>query len=213
MYKTNRNLILLTSIFVVSLVIANILAAKVVQIGFIEIPAAIILYPITFICTDVISEIWGKKDAQFAVRIGIIIQICTLIFIYAAILLPPAPYMVDFQKEYADVLGSTARFVSASLIAAVVSQHLDIFIFHKIKDRFPKYKWMRNNTTIISQLVDTTLFITIAFFGSVPNILIMIASQFVIKMLIAIADTPLFYYLTRHGQKTGPDDSQTPAEK
>ena len=206
MYKTNKNLTALTVIFVVTLVLANIFAAKVIQIGFFELPAAIILYPVTFICTDLIGELWGKKQAQFVVRLGIIIQICALIFIYLSILLPPAPYMAEFQKEYADVLGQTARFIIASLVAAVISQHLDVFLFHRMKKLFPKHKWIRNNTTIISQLVDTTIFITIAFLGAVPNILIMIASQFIVKMLVAVCDTPLFYFLTRHGDKTGPDD-------
>ncbi|HJJ29224.1 MAG TPA: queuosine precursor transporter [Methanocorpusculum sp.] len=213
MYRTSKNLTIMTAMFAVSLVLANVLAAKVVQIGFIEIPAAIILYPVTFICTDVISEIWGKKEAQFAVRLGIIIQICALIFIYAAILLPPASYMTEFQESYRAVLGSTARFVIASLAASVVSQHFDIFIFHKMKKAFPKHKWIRNNTTILSQLIDTSIFITIAFLGTVPDIFIMIASQFVIKMLVAVCDTPLFYFLTRHGKKTGPQDTEVSEEE
>lgn len=205
MYKTDRNLTILTASFAVCLVLANILAAKVVQIGFIEIPAAVILYPITFLCTDIIGEIWGKKQAAFTVRLGIIIQVIALVFIFAAILLPPAPYMAEFQESYAAVLGGSARFVIASLAAALVSQNFDLFAFHLMKEKFPKQKWLRNNTTIVSQLIDTTIFIVIAFIGTVPNLLLLIGGQLLIKLIIALCDTPVFYFLTRHGDKSGPE--------
>ena len=205
LYKTTRNLVILTAFFATALVISNVLASKVVQIGWIEIPAAVIAYPITFLCVDIVSEIWGKKEAQFLVRLGFVVQVFSLVLIYAAVFLPPASYMVEFQESYAAVLGSSGRFVLASMIAYLVAQSLDVEIFHRIKARF-KPKWMRNNSTIFSQLVDTTIFITVAFVGTVPNILTMILSQFLVKAAIAVADTPLFYYMTRHGSAEGPEE-------
>lgn len=205
MYKTVKNLTIISTFFVAALVISNVLASKVVQIGFIEVPAAIVAYPITFLCTDIVGEIWGKKEAQFLVRLGFVVQLFTLVLIYAAVFLPPAPYMLEFQESFAAVLGSSGRFVLASMIAYLVSQSIDVELFHRIKARF-KPKWIRNNSTIISQLVDTTIFITIAFVGIVPNVLVMIFSQFIVKALLAIIDTPIFYYLTRHGQEERPNN-------
>lgn len=205
MYKTVKNLTIISTFFVATLVISNVLASKVVQIGFIEVPAAIVAYPITFLCTDIVGEIWGKKEAQFLVRLGFVVQLFTLVLIYAAVFLPPAPYMLEFQESFAAVLGSSGRFVLASMIAYLVSQSIDVELFHRIKARF-KPKWIRNNSTIISQLVDTTIFITIAFVGIVPNVLVMIFSQFIVKALLAIIDTPIFYYLTRHGQEERPNN-------
>ena len=204
MYKTTRNLTIVTAFFVTALVISNIIASKVVQIGWIEIPAAVVAYPITFLCTDIVSELWGKKEANFLVRLGFVVQLFSLILIYAALFLPPAAYMIEFQESFAATLGSSARFVFASMIAYLVAQTFDVEVFHRIKARF-KPKWMRNNVTILSQLIDTTIFITIAFAGVVPNLLVMIFSQYLVKVIIAVADTPIFYFLTRHGQAEGPE--------
>ena len=205
MYKTTRNLTVVTAFFIAALVISNILASKVVQIGWIEIPAAVVAYPITFLCTDIVSEIWGKKDAQFLVRLGFFVQLFTLLLIYIAIFLPPAPYMTEFQESYAATLGSSARFVLASMVAYLVAQSFDIVLFHKIKARFSP-KWMRNNSKAVSQLIDTAIFITIAFIGVVPNLLVMIFSQYLIKVLIALVDTPIFYFITRHGSAKPPTE-------
>ncbi len=202
-YKTPRNLSILTAFFVVSLVISNIIAGKVVQIGWIEIPAAVIAYPVTFICTDVVGEIWGKKEANFLVRLGFMVQMFSLALIYAAVFLPPAPYMAGFQDSFSVTLLSSGRFVLASMAAYLIAQTVDVELFHWVKGRF-RPKWMRNNMTIFSQLIDTTIFITIAFIGVVPNLLVMIASQYIVKVVITIADTPLFYYLTRHTANEAP---------
>lgn len=203
LYKTTKNLTIITAFFVTSLVISNIIASKVVQIGWIEIPAAVIAYPVTFLCTDLVSEIWGKKEANFLVRLGFVVQLFSLVLIYAAVFLPPAVYMTEFQETFAATLGSSGRFVLASMIAYLVAQSFDVELFHRIKRRF-KPKWMRNNATVFSQLLDTTIFITVAFAGVVPNLLTMIVSQYIIKFIITLADTPIFYYLTRHGSAEPP---------
>ncbi len=209
MYKTQRNLIIVTCIFVGLLVISNILAAKVVQIRFIEIPAAVIAYPITFLCIDLVSEIWGKKEAQFVVLVGFIVQVISLGLTYIAIALPAAPY-VD-QASFSAIIGTQLGIVVASLTAYICSQSFDVFAFHKVKKHF-KAKWMRNCTTIVSQLVDTAIFIALAsvlVWGvSGITIVVMIASQYLVKVLFAIADTPFFYFFTRHGTAGKPEPTK-----
>lgn len=195
----------LTCFFVVSLIVSNIIAAKVVCIGWIEIPAAVIAYPITFLCTDVISEIWGREEARRTVHLGFAVQIFSLILIYIAIYLPPAEYMLEFQSSFAETLGTSARFVLASLVAYGVAQTLDVHLFHWLRGRFEP-KWMRNNgSTMVSQLVDTVIFISIGFWGVVPNLGWMMVSQYVVKWVFALADTPVFYYLTRDHDKPSAD--------
>ena len=195
----------LTCFFVVSLIVSNIIAAKVVCIGWIEIPAAVIAYPITFLCTDVISEIWGREEARRTVHLGFVVQIFSLILIYIAIYLPPAEYMLEFQSSFAETLGTSARFVLASLVAYGVAQTLDVHLFHWLRGRFEP-KWMRNNgSTMVSQLVDTVIFITIGFWGVVPNLGWMMVSQYVVKWVFALADAPVFYYLTRDHDKPSAD--------
>ena len=198
MKKTERNLNLLNCLFVVSLIIANIVASKIVSFGELVVPAAIVAYPITFLMTDVIGEIWGKEEANRTVKIGFVCQLFSLLLIGLAILLPVAPF-ADNQLEFKSILGQSFRCVTASLIAYLCSQSWDVFVFHKLKSvNGEKYKWIRNNlSTMTSQIIDTAIFITIAFVGTVPNIFTMIISQYLIKFIYAVIDTPFFYFLTR----------------
>lgn len=198
MRKTVGNLILLNCLFVTSLVIANIVSSKVVSFWGLVVPAAIVAYPITFLITDVIGEIWGRGQANKTVLIGFISQLVSLILIGLAIIVPVAPF-ADNQAEFTAILGSTFRVVGASLVAYICSQCWDVFVFHKLKRKTNgRHKWLRNNlSTMTSQIIDTAIFITIAFIGSVPNILIMILSQYAVKVVYAVFDTPLFYLLTR----------------
>ena len=197
MKKTNKNLILLYGIFITSLLIANVLSAKIVTFWGLVIPAAIVAYPLTFLMTDVIGEIWGKEEANNAVKLGFICQIISLSMIGLAILLPVAPF-ADNQAEFRSIMSQSFRVVAASLVAYYCSQSWDVWIFHKIREKSTAHKWIRNNvSTMTSQLIDTAIFITIAFYGIVPNIWVMIGSQYLIKCVYALLDTIPFYYLTR----------------
>ena len=201
MKKTEKNLILLNCIFVIGLVISNIVAAKVVTFwGFVA-PAAVVVYPLTFLMTDIIGEIWGKAEANRTVRNGLLCQLISLVLIGAAIALPVAPF-ADNQAAFTAILGNTFRMVFASLMAYIAAQSWDVFIFHLLKDKTgEKYKWLRNNaSTMSSQIIDTLIFITIGFYGVVPNIWAMVVSQYVIKFALSLLDTPFFYLLTRQGK-------------
>lgn len=198
MKKTAENLTLLKCIFVTTLIVANIAAAKVVTFWGLVVPAAIVAYPLTFLMTDVIGEIWGKEEANKTVKLGFVCQLLSLILIGLAIVLPVAEF-ANNQAEFESILGQSFRMVVASLIAYTVAQFNDVYIFHKLKDKHNgKHKWIRNNlSTMTSQLLDTAIFITIAFIGTVPNIFVMIISQYAVKLVYALLDTPFFYLLTR----------------
>lgn len=202
MQKTQNNLVLLNSIFVVSLIIANIVAVKVVSFWGLILPSAVVVYPITFLITDIIGEIWGRAEANRTVRNGFICQLISLVLIGLAILLPVAPF-ADNQALFVAILGNTFRMVFASLVAYLVAQSWDVLIFHWLKNKTQnKHKWLRNNaSTMTSQLLDTMIFITIGFYGVVPNIWVMVLSQYIVKLALALIDTPFFYLLTR--QKKG----------
>lgn len=208
MKKTERNLILLNCVFVVSLIVANIVSSKIVMLGWITVPAAIVAYPLTFLMTDVIGEIWGKEEANRTVRVGFVCQIISLIMIALSIVLPVAPF-ANNQSEFTSIMGSSFRVVFASMIAYLCSQSWDVFFFHKVRNWYiAKHgttkggKWIWNNgSTMTSQIIDTAIFITIAFYGTVPNIFVMILSQYLIKFIYAALDTPFFYFLTRNSDK------------
>ena len=203
MKKTEKNLMLVNAIFVTSLLIANVVSSKIVSFWGLTVPAAIVAYPLTFLITDVIGEIWGKEEANKTVKLGFICQMISLILIGCAILLPVAPF-ADNQAQFTEILGSSFRVVFASMIGYLCSQSWDVWVFHKIRDAYIKKhgstkggRWIWNNaSTMTSQIIDTAIFITIAFVGTVPNIFTMIASQYFIKLIYAALDTPFFYLLT-----------------
>lgn len=202
MKKTEQNLQMLLGIFVVSLIVANIVSAKIVSFLGLVIPAAIVAYPLTFLITDVIGEIWDKEMANRAVKIGFICQLISLVLIGLSILLPVAPF-ADNQAQFVGIMKSSFRVVAASLVAYLVSQSWDVWLFHKLKEKCNgKHKWLRNNaSTLTSQMIDTAIFITIAFWGVVPNIWVMILSQYLIKAVYALLDTIPFYLLTKNIDK------------
>ena len=205
MQKTENNLILLNGIFLTSLLIANVLSAKIVVIAGAVIPAAVVAYPLTFLMTDLIGEIWGKEQANQAVKNGFICQLISLVLIGLAILLPVAPF-ADNQAEFKGIMAQSFRVVAASLVAYYCSQSWDVWVFHKIREKGTGNKWLRNNlSTMTSQIIDTAIFITIAFIGTVPNIWVMIGSQYLIKCIYALLDTIPFYYLTRGSEIINPN--------
>ena len=204
MKKTEKNLMLVNAIFVTSLLIANVVSSKIVSFWGLTVPAAIVAYPLTFLMTDVIGEIWGKEEANKTVKLGFICQMISLALIGCAILLPVAPF-ADNQAQFTAILGSSFRVVFASMIGYLVSQSWDVWIFHKIRNAYiAKHgstkggRWIWNNaSTMTSQIIDTAIFITIAFIGIVPNIWTMILSQYLVKFVYALLDTPFFYLLTK----------------
>ncbi len=191
-------LVVLAVLFTTCLLIANILAVKLISIGGWIVPAGIIAYPLTFLFTDVITELYGRKIASRIVWLGFGASLLMIVLLHSGKLLPPAPFWEN-QLAYESTLGMIPRIVLASMIAYLISQHHDVFAFHFWRQKTKgRHLWLRNNaSTMVSQLLDTGLFITIAFWGTVStHILInMLLTQYVIKVAIAASDTPFCYLL------------------
>jgi uncharacterized integral membrane protein (TIGR00697 family) len=187
-------------LFVTSILLSNIIATKIIVVGGLILPAAIILYPLTFLFTDVVSEIEGKKNAHNLVMAGFYMSLAMVLILFVGKILPPAQFW-NHQEAYNIILGSAPRIVAASMIAYVISQNHDVWAFHWWKHKTSgKHLWMRNNfSTIISQLIDSVLFIVIAFGGVYPmtTIGVMIFSQYLVKVGIALLDTPFCYLFVR----------------
>jgi uncharacterized integral membrane protein (TIGR00697 family) len=187
-------------LFVTSLLLSNIIATKIIQVGGFILPAAVVLYPFTFLFTDVVSEVEGKKGGHQLVMMGFYMSIIMVIILFTGSILPAAPFW-KYQDAYDAILGATPRIVIASMIAYLISQNHDVWAFHWWKERTSgKHLWLRNNlSTVASQLIDTVLFIGIAFGGLFPfkTIAIMMVSQYLVKVGIALFDTPFCYLLVR----------------
>ena len=215
MKKTNNNLTILIVLFVTALMTANIISSNGmiltgIYLGKIQLlaPAAVLAYAITFLATDIIGQIWGKKEANFAVFMGFIAQVICSALIY----LTPILFKRWFVgSDTYTALNSLGWFTLGSLVAYGCSQTWDVFIFHKIKDwakekygeeRYNKQRWLWNNgSTMTSQIIDTVIFIGIGFgigLGMRGNELIgLMIGQYCIKWCLALLDTPFFYIFTR----------------
>ena len=182
-------------------VVANVIACKILTFGPMTIPAGFLVYSSTFLITDAISEFWGKEQAKKAVWVGFLANIMLVISVWIAVKWAyPDWWTNPGQEAYSAVLGFVPRLVLASMIAYLISQHHDVWAYDKWRQITKgKYLWLRNNcSTFVSQALDTTIFITIAFYGTMPNdvLLSMVVWQYVAKLLVAVIDTP-FLYITR----------------
>ena len=186
-------LLLFSGIFCACLVAAAVLAAKIVSIGAISVPAGIFAYCITFVCTDVISEIWGRRYANIVVLVGFIGLALTFLLVLLALWWPAAPFW-DQEDAFHSILGMTPRIIVASLAAYLLSQFHAVWLYNLLKDRMHGRRlWLRNNlATILSQLIDSAVFIAIAFYGIMP-VLPLIVGQWAVKVILALCDTPLVY--------------------
>ena len=224
MKKTTTNLMLCAMVFAVALVISNVITAKTVQTGIplfgstILVPSAVICYCVTFLMTDVIGEIWGKKEARTVVLGGFACQVLATCLILIGQALPAAD--AGMQSAYDMLLGQNAVFVVASMMGYLLSQSWDVFVFHKIRDRIlanggtARSRWIWNNaSTMTSQLIDTVVFIGIAFgigFGwlfdpaLIGQLGAMMVGQYLCKLVLAAVDTPVFYFLTRNASNSAP---------
>jgi uncharacterized integral membrane protein (TIGR00697 family) len=185
--------IIMVGIFSGSLTIAAVLASKIVSILGFFVPAGVFAYCITFVCTDVMSEVWGKRHAQLAVLAGFVTLVIVMGLSLVALHWTPAPFWTN-QEGFASVIGMTPRIAVGSLCAYLLSQYHDVWLFHLLKRTTnDKHLWLRNNlSTAISQLLDSVVFIVIAFYGVMP-IWPLILGQWVVKLIIAALDTPVVY--------------------
>jgi uncharacterized integral membrane protein (TIGR00697 family) len=190
---------LLLGFFVVSLILANTLGTKITSLFGVRVSAGIFFVPLLFLITDVISEVHGKKKATEFVLISIAVLVFTLIMAYFAIKMPANPTWGN-QAAFASVFGSSLRMIIASVIAFAISQFHDVWSFHFWKQKTKgKYLWLRNNlSTAVSQLIDTILFMFIAFYKinpkfTVPFIITLIIPYWLFKIGFALIDTPFCY--------------------
>ncbi|MDA9908029.1 queuosine precursor transporter [Flavobacteriaceae bacterium] len=195
--------LILGALFVASLVASNLIFQKFFYWDFFglytfEISVGILPYPITFLITDIISEVYGKRKANQIVTIGIFASLFSMLIVFVSGIVPATDWSPVSDTLFNKVFGATAIAVLASMLAYLFAQYIDIQLFHFWK-RLTKGKhlWLRNNfSTFLSQFVDTfTVLILLCSFGKIEWKLFssLLLSGFLFKVLIAALDTPLLY--------------------
>lgn len=201
--SAQRIYLILGALFIASLVVSNLIFQKFFYWDFFgiytfEISVGILPYPITFLITDIISEVYGKKKANQVVTAGIFASFFSLLIIYTSAAVPATDWSPIDDALFDKVFGATAIAVLASMLAYLFAQYIDIQIFHFWK-RLTKGKhlWIRNNfSTFFSQFIDTfTVLFLLCSFGKIDWALFdgLLLSGFLFKVLVAACDTPLLY--------------------
>ena len=195
--------LVLCGLFLSSLVIANALVFKFFDIqlplvGAVTLSVGIIPYPVTFLCTDLISELYGKRRADALVLTGLICSIWMIFLLQVGRVLPVSHLQPpEIQEHYLAVFGSSTRAIIASMLAYLVAQFLDVRLYH-FWWRITKgrHLWLRNNfSTMLSQFFDTAVVVTVLFAGvwAPADIWNTIVAGYVFKLLVAAVDTPFMY--------------------
>jgi uncharacterized integral membrane protein (TIGR00697 family) len=203
----------LTALFTGSIVLANILAAKLTwidlpAIGGVAIPSGFIAFGLAYLASDLLVEFHGREYATRVVNGTVLTMIVAWGLVYLAVWFPTAPFY-EGQKAFESVLGSSASIILASVIALAGAQHLDVRLFARLKQRTKgQHRWLRNcGSTVTSQLADTVMFISLGFavfpsvgLGGDPmwgwSLVSIIVGQYIVKIGVALLDTPVFYVVT-----------------
>lgn len=202
--------LLLGGLFVAFLVVCNLIANKFVAIpvffrekDFI-VSAGILPYPITFIITDLLSEFYGRRRTSWVVITGLIASLFIVLTLRLASVLPAIPGSPASDIAFNEIFGNSWRVILASMTAYLAAQLVDVQIYEFWRKLTKgKYLWIRNNgSTILSQLLDTSLVVIVLFYGKLnwDTIGSYILDGWLFKMLIALLDTPIIYlsvYLLR----------------
>ena len=185
-------LLFLVGFYIACELISNVTASKPVCIGMIVVPAAVFIYTLTFTLIDLINERLGKDGARRVIYAAFTANLLLAGYCQLAVWMPPATFY-DGQQAFSKVLGGTPRIVFASLTAYAISSLIDTEVFAWWKERVERGRWARVLVSnAVSTLVDSILFISIAFYKVMP-LYPLIRGQYIIKMAVTVFSIPLIY--------------------
>jgi len=208
----------LVALFVTALVTAQVTAAKVLALPLpfelpaigaqILLPGAALAYAVTFLASDCYAELYGRRAAQVVVNVAFAMNFVVLALVWSTLVAPGID--PEGAAAFDTALGPATNIVIGSLLAYVVSQNVDVVLFHAIRDRTGEgLLWLRNvASTATSQAIDTVIFVAVAFVVapavlgigmpmSVGEAALLIVGQYLLKLGIAVVDTPFVYLIVR----------------
>jgi uncharacterized integral membrane protein (TIGR00697 family) len=187
-------LVIITAVFITCLITANIIAVKVVSLGTFILPAAIFVFPLSYIFGDVLTEVYGYRVARRVIWLGFGCNLIFVIFAWVGQVLPPAPFW-EWQEAYKNILGFTPRLLAASFCGYLAGEFANSFIMAKMKI-LTRGRWLWSRTigsTVVGQGLDTSIFITLAFIGTSSFVPIMMLYHWLAKIAIEAILTPATY--------------------
>jgi uncharacterized integral membrane protein (TIGR00697 family) len=192
--------VLIVATFITCLITANITAVKLVSVAGWLMPAGIVIFPISYICGDVLTEVYGYHQARRVIWLGFLCNALTVLAIWVGQILPAAPFWYG-QTAYERILGYTPRLLVASFLAYLVGEFANAFVLAKLKIATQgRWLWLRTiGSTLVGQGLDSLVFVTLAFVGTIPlaGIMSAILTQWLVKTAYEAAVTPLTYAVVR----------------
>jgi uncharacterized integral membrane protein (TIGR00697 family) len=203
--KVSHRFVVITAVFVTCLITANIIAVKIIGLGInlfgqsVSLPAAIIIFPVSYIFGDILTEVYGYRLARRVIWLGFACNLIFVIFARIGQILPPASFWGG-QEAYKSILGPTWQILIASFIGYLVGEFANSFILAKMKILTQgRWLWTRTiGSTIVGEGLDTALFITIAFIGTTSFVPIMILYHWLAKVLFETIFTPFTYVIVNY---------------
>ena len=188
--------VIVVAVFVTALISANITAVKLVEVFGLILPAAVIVFPISYICGDVLTEVYGYRATRRVIWLGFLCNLLVVVAIYLGQVLPAASFW-EAQEAYERVLGYTPRLLTASFVAYLVGEFANAIVLAKMKVATNgRFLWSRTiGSTLVGQGLDSFIFITLAFVGTIPasGLLATIVTQWLVKSAYEASATPLTY--------------------
>ncbi|MQY72923.1 MAG: queuosine precursor transporter, partial [Dehalococcoidia bacterium] len=181
---------------------ANVIAVKIISLGPFFLPAAIFIFPLSYIIGDVLTEVYGYRLARRVIWLGFLCNLVFVFFVWLGQMLPAAPFW-EGQEAYQRILGYTPRLLAASFLGYLVGEFANSFILARMKI-MTRGRWLWSRTigsTIVGQGLDTSIFITVAFIGTTSFMPIMILYHWLAKTLIEALATPLTYVIINSMKK------------
>jgi queuosine precursor transporter len=184
------------ALFVTCLLTANVIATKLVVVGGLVLPAGVVIFPLSYVLGDVLTEVWGYAAARRVIWLGFACNAVMVAAIWLGGELPAAPFWRG-QAAYAEILGQAPRILGASFLAYLAGEFANAFVLAKLKVATRgRFLWLRTiGSTVVGQALDSAVFVTLAFAGSVPvgGLAAVVAGQWLVKTLYEAAATPLTY--------------------
>jgi hypothetical protein len=186
----------IAALFVTCLLISNTIAAKLVMVFGVVVPVAVIVFPLSYIVGDVLTEVWGYAAARRVIWLGFACNALTVLALVIAGVIPPAPFW-DGQGAWDRIFAPAPRILAASFVAYLAGEFANAFVLAKLKlATRGRWLWLRTiGSTVVGQALDTGVFIAAAFAGVVPAgvLVAMMAGQWLVKVAYEALATPLTY--------------------
>lgn len=192
-FKT-KVILTLSSTFIVLLMIANLISNKTLTAFGLVFPAGVLTYSLTFTISNMINELLGRKVMFFIIKLSACLIIVQYLFVAVAVHSPGSPFWVN-QAAYSAILLNKFRIFIASITAFFISQSINIWLFDFLKQKHKSgHLWFRKNiSTVFSQIIDSFIFILVAFSYTTLPVFDLLAGQLVCKVTISLLDTPVIY--------------------